>query len=187
MNSLPRKFYSRDTVLVAQDLLGKRIVRRQGKKIISGIIIETEAYRHNDDSASHAFRRKTERNRAMFEEVGRAYVYFTYGMYFCFNVVARNPKVEAGAVLIRAVYPEKGLEIMKINRGKSDEKNLVDGPAKFTQAFSITKKHYGLDLTNDKELYISEGIKKQGKIIAGPRIGIRTALDNMWNFKMELN
>jgi DNA-3-methyladenine glycosylase len=187
LNSLPRKFYSRDTVIVAKALLGKRVVRKLGKKTISGIIIETEAYRHKDDSASHAFRRKTERNKAMFEEVGRAYVYFTYGMYFCFNVVAKNPKVDAGAVLIRAIYPEKGLEIMKMNRGKSDERHLADGPAKFTQAFNITKKQYGLDLTSNRELYISEGIKKQGRIIASPRIGIRTALDNLWNFKLELN
>ncbi len=90
MNSLPRSFYARDTVTVAKELLGKKIVRKVGNQRISGIIIETEAYRYKDDPASHAFRRKTERNRAMFEEVGRAYVYFTYGMYFCFNVVAKN-------------------------------------------------------------------------------------------------
>jgi len=105
-------------VTVAKGLLGKRLVRKVGSHKISGIITETEAYRHRDDPSSHAFRRKTERNKAMFEEVGRAYVYFTYGMYFCFNVVARNSKADAGAVLIRAIYPEKGIEIMKKNRGK---------------------------------------------------------------------
>ena len=186
MNSLPRKFYERDTVIVAKELLGKRLVRKIGKETISGIIIETEAYRHKDDSASHAFRRKTERNQAMFEEVGRAYVYFTYGMYFCFNVVARKPHSDAGAVLIRAIHPEKGLEIMKTNRGKTSDKNLTDGPAKLTQAFDISKKHYGLDLTCNKELFISEGVDRKGKIIASPRIGIRTALDKMWNFKIEI-
>jgi len=186
LNSLPRKFYARDTVIVAKELLGKQLVRKIGKKTISGIIIETEAYGHKDDSASHAFRRKTERNRAMFEEVGKAYVYFTYGMYFCFNVVARKPSVDAGAVLIRAIHPEKGIELMKINRGKESERNLADGPAKLTQAFDISKKHYGLDLTCNKELYISNGLAKQGKIISAPRIGIRTALDNLWNFRIEM-
>ncbi|MEJ2259252.1 MAG: DNA-3-methyladenine glycosylase, partial [Nitrosopumilaceae archaeon] len=120
MSFLPREFYARDTVIVAKKLLGKKLVRKIGNKKISGIITETEAYKHKDDPASHAFRNKTDRNRAMFEEVGRAYVYFTYGMYFCFNVVARNPKTEAGAVLIRAIHPEKGIEIMKQNRGKDD-------------------------------------------------------------------
>ena len=118
LSLLPRKFYSRDTVTVAKELLGKKLVRKIGAQTISGIITETEAYRHSDDPASHAYRKKTERNKAMFEEVGKAYVYFTYGMYFCFNVVARNQKVEAGAVLIRAIHPEKGKEIMIKNRDK---------------------------------------------------------------------
>jgi len=185
LNSLPRSFYARNTVTVARGLLGKRIVRKVGTQRISGIITETEAYRHKDDPASHAFRRKTERNRAMFEDVGRAYVYFTYGKYFCFNVVARNPKVEAGAVLIRSIQPVKGIDIMKKNRGKSDEMNLTNGPAKLTQALDITRKQYGVDLTRDSNLFIAEGLQKQGKIIAKPRIGIKTALDNLWNFKIS--
>lgn len=171
---------------MAKALLGKKIVRRVRNQTVSGIITETEAYRYKDDPASHAFRRKTERNRAMFEEVGRAYVYFTYGMYFCFNVVARSPKYDAGAVLIRAIHPEKGIEVMKKNRNKDTEKNLVNGPAKLTQALDITKKHYGLDLTCNRELLIEEGLETIGEIFAGPRIGIRKALDNLWNFKLEL-
>ena len=186
MNSLPRSFYARDTVTVAKGLLGKRLVRKTGNQRISGIITETEAYRHKDDPASHAFRRKTERNKVMFEEVGRAYVYFTYGMYFCFNVVARNSKFEAGAVLIRTIHPEKGIDIMKKNRGKNNERNLTDGPGKLTKALDITKKQYGVDLTKNSELFITEGLQKRSKIIASPRIGIKTALDNLWNFKILL-
>jgi len=186
LNSLPRSFYARNTVTVAKELLGKKLVRKVGNQQISGIITETEAYRHQDDPASHAFRRKTERNKAMFEEVGRAYVYFTYGMYFCFNVVARNPRVKAGAVLIRAIHPEKGIDIMKKNRGKINEKNLTDGPAKLSQALDITKKQYGVDLTRNSELFITKGLQKQ-KIIATHRIGINTALDNLWNFKIQIN
>ena len=182
MTILPREFYSKDTVTVAKNLLGKRIIRKIGRHEISGIITETEAYRHKDDPASHAFNKITERNKVMFEEVGLAYVYFTYGMYFCFNVVARTPKKKAGAVLIRAIVPEKGIKIMEKNRGGKHLKNLSDGPAKLTQALNITKEHYGLDLTKKSNLYIAEGIKPE-KIIASPRIGITKATDKLWNFK----
>ncbi|HUT06735.1 MAG TPA: DNA-3-methyladenine glycosylase [Nitrosopumilaceae archaeon] len=186
MSLLPRSFYQRDTVTVAKGLLGKKLVRKIGNQRISGIITETEAYRHKDDPASHAFRRKTERNRAMFEEVGRAYVYFTYGMHFCFNVVARHSKADAGAVLIRSIYPEKGIEIMKKNRGKENEKILTDGPAKLAQAFDITKKQYGIDVTKKSELFITYGLPRPRKVTVGPRIGISTALENLWNFKIDI-
>lgn len=186
MTTLPRTFYSRDTITVAKSLLGKKIVRKIGKHEISGIIIETEAYRHRDDPASHAFRKITERNKVMFDEVGKAYVYFTYGMHYCFNVVARNSKFEAGAVLIRAITPEKGIEIMEKNRGTKDMKKLTDGPAKLTQALGITKEHYGVDLTVDSKLFIVEGVKRPRKIIASPRIGIKNATDKLWNFKIAI-
>ncbi|AFS81154.1 DNA-3-methyladenine glycosylase [Candidatus Nitrosopumilus koreensis AR1] len=159
MNTLPRRFYLQDTVIVAKNLLGKKIIRKIGRTEISGIITETEAYRHKDDPASHAFSKITDRNKVMFGEVGMAYVYFTYGMYYCFNVVAKNPRVGAGAVLIRAIEPEKGKKEMLKNRNKTDMKNLTNGPAKLTQALGITKEHYGVDLTKNSKLYITEGIK----------------------------
>ena len=186
MTILPRTFYSRDTITVAKSLLGKKIVRKIGNHEISGIIIETEAYRHRDDPASHAFRKITERNKVMFDEVGKAYVYFTYGMHYCFNVVARNSEFEAGAVLIRAIIPEKGIEIMEKNRGIKDLEKLTDGPAKLTQALGITKKHYGVDLTIDSKLFIADGVKRPGKIIASPRVGIKNATDKLWNFKISI-
>ena len=186
MNILPREFYLQDTVKVAKNLLGKRIVRKIGMQEISGIITETEAYRHKDDPASHAFRKITDRNKAMFGDVGMAYVYFTYGMYYCFNVVARHPETEAGAVLIRAIEPEKGIKIMQKNRQISNMKNLTNGPAKLTQALEITKEHYGVDLTKHSKLFITEGIKKQKKISAYSRIGIKEAIDKLWNFKIEI-
>jgi len=186
LSTLPRSFYARNTVTVAKELLGKKLVRKINNCKISGIITETEAYRHKDDPASHAFRRKTDRNKVMFGEVGISYVYFTYGMYFCFNVVARNSKFKAGAVLIRAIQPEKGLDIMKKNRGIKDEKNLTNGPAKLSQAFGITKKHYGVDLTRDSNLFITKGLQTKRKIISAPRIGIKDGLDNLWNFKIQI-
>ena len=186
LNTLPRKFYLQDTVEVAKKLLGKKIVRKiKGLEII-GIITETEAYKQKDDPASHAYKRKTERNRAMFEEVGKAYIYFTYGMYYCFNVVARNPKIEAGAVLIRSIEPVKGIEIMQENRKKVGLKDLTNGPAKLAQALQITKEQYGVDLTKNDKLFITEGIKTSGKITSGPRIGIREATEKMWNFKIKV-
>ena len=184
MTILPREFYSKDTVDVAKDLLGKKIIRKIGRQQISGIITETEAYRHKDDPASHAFNRITERNRVMFENVGTAYVYFTYGMHHCFNVVARNPKIAAGAVLIRAIKPEKGITIMQENRGDVSLKNLANGPAKLAQALAITKEHYGIDLIKNSKLHIAEGIKPKG-ITASPRIAITKAADKLWNFKMQ--
>lgn len=170
---------------VAKNLLGKKIIRTIGQNKISGIITETEAYRHNDDPASHAFRKITDRNKAMFEEVGFAYVYFTYGMYFCFNIVAKNPKSAAGAVLIRAIKPESGIKIMQKNRGNPSLKNIANGPAKLAQALDITKEQYGIDLTKKSEIYITEGIKIK-KIISSPRIGITKAVDKLWNFKIEI-
>jgi len=127
LNILPREFYSKNTVTVAKELLGKKIVRRIGKHEMIGIISETEAYRHKDDPASHAHRKITQRNKAMFGDVGISYVYFTYGMHYCFNIVARHPKTKAGAVLIRAIQPEKGIEVMQKNRKMTDLRNITNG------------------------------------------------------------
>ncbi len=184
MNTLPRKFYEQDTVKVTKNLLGKRIVRKIGRQEISGIITETEAYRHKDDPASHAFRRVTERNKAMFGDVGMAYVYFTYGMYYCFNVVAKHPRTAVGTVLIRAIEPEKGIKVMQKNRKNGDMKNLTNGPAKLTQALEITKEYYGVDLTKHPKLFITDGIKPK-KISASTRIGIKETTEKMWNFKIK--
>ena len=183
MNILPKKFYQRDTVVVAKDLLGKKLVRRIGNYEMSGIIIETEAYRHKDDPASHAFRKITDRNRVMFEEVGMAYVYFTYGMHYCFNIVAKKSKIPAGAVLIRGINPEKGITRMEKNRDVKNLKNLTNGPAKLTQALEITKQHYGMDLTKKSEIYIEDGLKIK-KIKKSTRVGIKNGKEMLWNFKI---
>ena len=185
MNKLPRSFYSRDTVLVARQLLGKILVRNYKGNTIAGIIVETEAYRRNDP-ASHTYIGKTERNKAMFGEVGRAYIYIIYGVHYCVNAVARSGKYEAGGVLIRALKPETGLDIMKRNRQTKNFKNLANGPAKLTQALMITQKQYATDLTKAGDLFIAEGLAHQPKIQAGPRIGISKARDKMWNFKIDL-
>lgn len=187
MKPIPRTFYKRNTVEVAKDLLGKVLVRNMGGKIISGVIVETEAYGYKDDPASHSFRGKTERNKAMFEEVGKAYVYFTYGMHYCVNAVARDVDSGAGAVLIRALVPKHGLEFMVRQRKTHDISNLTNGPAKLSQALKITKKQYGEDLTKRSSLYIAEnGIKIVG-IASVPRIGIKNATDKLWNFRTTIS
>lgn len=186
MSRLDRDFYAQDTAEVARQLLGKMLVRKIGRQTVSGIITETEAYRHADDPASHAYRDITDRNKAMFGPVGHAYVYFTYGMHYCVNVVARSRDYRAGAVLIRALKPYEGIDIMLKNRKVHDISNLTNGPAKLTIALDITKKQYGEDLVNSKSLYIAEGPKLDQRIIAGPRIGIKQATDKLWNFKIKI-
>ena len=188
MKVLARSFYARDTVDVAKDLLGKILVRKINGNTISGIIVETEAYRYKDDPASHTFGGMTGRNKAMFGPVGQAYVYFTYGMHFCVNAVAKSPDFEAGAVLLRSLVPKQGLDFMSRQRKTDDVSNLTNGPAKLTQALMITKKEYGEDLTKKSSLYITDGFEiKKSDILSGPRIGIKKATDKMWNFKTTKN
>lgn len=179
---LARKFYEQDTVDVARNLLGKVLVRKIGKTTVSGIITETEAYRQADDPASHAYRGITPRNQAMFGNVGCTYVYFTYGMYHCLNVVARSQKHRAGAVLIRGLQPMTGIDTMIKNRKTDKITNLTSGPGKLTIALDITKKQYGEDLVRSSKLYITEGVTPD-RIIASPRIGIRLGVDKKWNFR----
>ena len=181
---LDKKFYERETVTVAKQLIGKTLTRKFRGKKLSGIITETEAYRGKDDLASHAATKMTERNKVMFGPVGKSYVYFTYGMYFMLNVVAKSKKQNAGAVLIRGIYPQKGVNIMKKNRKIEDLRKLTDGPGKLTRALNITMNQYGVDLTKNLGLTISDGIKIK-KITQKSRIGISKGLDKQWNFSIQ--
>ncbi|MCZ6582357.1 MAG: DNA-3-methyladenine glycosylase [Thaumarchaeota archaeon] len=185
MKTLLRTFYARDTIIVAKDLLGKQLVRKVDHKVISGEIIETEAYRYEDDPASHSYVGKTERNQVMFGQVGISYVYFTYGMHYLMNVVAKSHKYKSGAVLIRALSPKLGIKTMKKNRKTNTILNLTNGPAKLAQALQITKKQYGEDLTKISSLFITEGnsVDKR-KIISRPRIGIKKGTEMLWNFSL---
>ena len=185
MKALPRKFYMRNTIHVAKKLLGKTLVRRVGKQTLTGIIIETEAYMGKNDPASHAARKKTERNKVMFGQVGYSYVYFTYGMHYCLNVVAKKEEDESGAILIRSIQPQQGIKIMVKNRKTNVISNLVNGPGKLTQAMQITTKQYNIDLTKNSTLFISDGIKPT-KILTKSRIGIKVGIDKPWNFSFQI-
>ena len=172
MKVLPRSFYRRDTGKVAKELLGKVLVRYWRGKRLSGRIVEVEAY-FEDDPASHAFRGETPRNKPMFEEEGRAYVYFIYGNHYCLNVVTERAGV-AGAVLIRALEPIEGIKLMQRAREVPGIENLTNGPGKLTQAFRIGKKENRADLVRG-DLVIEEGKKEKFKIVATGRIGITEA------------
>ena len=179
-------FYQRPTEVVAKDLVGKKLVRtiRNNKKHfrLAGIIVETEAYGYSDDLASHAYVGPTDRNKVMFGNVGRAYVYFTYGNHFCLNVSARRSKAEAGAVLIRGIEPVEGVELMRQFRPVDDIFSLTSGPGKITQALNITSSLNGTDMTNpESEIYIESGKRPKG-IVTTPRIGITRAMDKEWRF-----
>ncbi len=158
---LTHDFYNRHAVEVARDLLGKTLVLGNQR----GIITETEAYRGEDDEASHAFRGITKRSQIMFGPPGHAYVYMIYGMYYCFNIVTEVVG-QASAVLIR------GLRL---------ENEHVDGPGKLCRALGINREHNGIDLINNDNFYLTEGIK-QPTYQTTPRIGIRKAIDKPWRF-----
>lgn len=189
-SKLSPSFYLRPTITVAKDLLGKRIMKRSGRMILSGIIVETEAYRHHDP-ACHAFRGMTERNKVMFNQGGFLYVYFTYGMHYCANVVTYKEGY-GEAVLIRAVEPLEGIRAMMKNRGFSadDRKqllNVTNGPAKFSRAFGLTTKHSGLDLCGDVVFIVDADPMSRSHIVATTRIGIRTATEKKWRFYIKDN
>lgn len=141
---LPRRFYDRDTLLVARELLGKRLVRVLRGKRLSGIIVETEAYIGEEDKASHAARGRTLRNQVMYGPPGHAYIYFVYGMHYCLNVVAEREGF-AAAVLLRALVPQEGDEDM-LRRRSGRKDTLADGPAKLCQALAIDRRLNGMDL-----------------------------------------
>jgi DNA-3-methyladenine glycosylase len=181
------EFYARSTAVVARDLLGNTLVRliscnSNKTKRISGIIVETEAYGFTNDPASHAFRGLTFRNSAMFGDVGRAYIYFTYGSQFCVNVSARSSKVKAGAVLIRALQPLEGIDEMKAFRKTDKILSMTSGPGKLSQALNIDRSLNGYDVTNpNSDLHIEYGINP-ALIVQTGRIGIRRGRGKKWRF-----
>ncbi|HUV04592.1 MAG TPA: DNA-3-methyladenine glycosylase [Armatimonadota bacterium] len=181
---LPRSFYLQDTVEVARQLLGKALVHHTDGGVVAGRIVETEAYLR-DDPACHASRGITRRNAVMFGQPGHAYIYFTYGMYFCFNAVTA-PEGIGEAVLVRAAEPLEGIEIMTRNRGTVKLTNLASGPGKLCRAFALDRRHNGLDLT-DGDLVIVDDGWRPGKIVTASRVGIRHAADKPWRFYIAGN
>ncbi len=189
---LNRNFYTREVLKVAQELLGKILVKDENGIILAGRIVEVEAYDGAIDEAAHTYIGKTKRNEIMFNEGGYFYVYFTYGAHYCCNVVT-GKKGHGTAVLIRALEPVEGTDIMIANRfgrnliNDKEKYNLTNGPGKVCRAFSITKNHYGIDLTGDR-IYILNQPKINSKdIIIGRRIGIKKSVQLPWRFYIKDN
>ena len=178
-SKLPISFYNQDTISLAKSLLGKILVREIDGAVLSGRIVKTEAYLH-DDPACHASRGMTPRNKPMFGEPGYTYVYFTYGFHYCLNIVS-GKKGTAEAVLIRALIPIDGIDIMQKNRNKENLKDLCSGPGKLTQALGINKANNLTKLTGDI-IYLADAEYKVKEMIEKPRIGIKEAVDKLWRF-----
>jgi DNA-3-methyladenine glycosylase len=175
---LRRAFYERPTVEVARDLVGKVLVHGAA----AGIIVETEAYPGRDDLASHSARGITDRTRVIFGPPGHAYVYLIYGVYPCLNLVA-EPDGQPGCVLLRAIEPVSGIELMQSRRPAARKpEELASGPGKLTRALGITMAHYGADVTRGP-LTVHQAAEPQTfEIVATPRINISHCADLPYRF-----
>lgn len=189
---LPKEFYTRSNVLlIARELLGKLlVVPHESGKRVSGMIVEVEAYRGPEDRASHAYGgRRTRRTETMYQSGGLAYVYFVYGMYNQFNVVT-NTRDIPHAILVRALEPVEGLEIMRTRRHQQPDRNLTNGPGKLCIALGIDRQLDKADLLGDR-VWIEDYLKvSRGRILKGPRIGIDYAgewVETPWRFWIKGN
>jgi DNA-3-methyladenine glycosylase len=183
---LSRNFYNRSTLIVARELMGARLVRiLDGQKLV-GLITETEAYISQNDLACHAKAGITARTKVMFGEAGHAYVYFTYGNHWMLNVVTEREGFPA-AVLIRAIQPIEGVEVMLERRNGRD----TFGPGKLCQAMGITKNENGVDLTKKNSgLWVEAGVKVSNSLVTkGPRVGLNNTpepwLSKPWRFLVK--
>ncbi|UCH64349.1 MAG: DNA-3-methyladenine glycosylase [Ignavibacterium sp.] len=189
---LKRAFYTKDVLTVASELLGKVLVKNERGKMFSGRIVELEAYDGRTDKAAHTYGGKTKRNEVMFNEGGYLYVYLSYGVHYCCNVVT-GTEGTGTAILIRAVEPLEGVERMIMNRfgkKKLSEKemyHLTSGPGKVCKAFGITKGHSGVDLTGDKIYLMDSVLKKDEKIAVSKRIGITKSAHLPWRYFIKNN
>lgn len=182
MAVLPRRFYARDSLVVAPELVGATLVRRDPAGPIGGVIVEVEAYRGPDDPASHAYRGETPRTRSMFGPPGRAYVYFIYGMHHCVNIVT-GPAGTGQAVLVRALAPTVGLARWRALKPDVPLARAGAGPGLAARALGLTREHDGLDLLGP-ELVVRPR-REEPPIAHGPRIGLSVARDMPWRFWWE--
>ena len=168
---LERSFYRRDTATVAQELLGKIIIRRLKQHVLTGRIVETEAYYGDKDPASRAYRGRKNYNSPMFDDPGRLFIYMVHS-WWLLNIAAHEPG-EVGAVLVRALEPIDGVPVMEDNRGVMDLHNLTSGPGKLTKALDVTKDLHGLDVTEGSaELKIVDGGPEEFQTATSHRIGV---------------
>lgn len=188
---LPRSFYNRPTLQVARELIGTRLVFEKDGQRLGGIITETEAYCGEEDLACHAKAGRTPRTSVMYGPPGHAFVYFTYGNHWMFCPVTCEED-EPEAVLIRAIAPTMGLDVIEARRGNRPRPRWTDGPGKLTQALGINGGHNTLDLTApDAALYIEKGIHiPKERVTISPRIGLNKTLEpwfsKPWRFLADV-
>lgn len=179
---IDRRFFQRDAVTAAEDLIGHYLVRVSGEGVTRARIVETEAYMGEIDDAAHSYKGKTERVRALYGEKGAAYIYLIYGMYNCLNISA-GPEGVPQCILIRAAEPVDGIKLMSKRRKTEKIRNLCSGPGKLCMAMDITRDLYGEDLISGEVLYIEAGEKLPTE--SSKRIGIDYAekcRDKLWRF-----
>ncbi|POM23264.1 3-methyladenine DNA glycosylase [Actinomadura rubteroloni] len=181
---LPRAFFDRPVELVAPDLLGRVLTHDTPSGTVAVRVTETEAYAGPLDPASHAYRGRTPRVEVMFGPPGHAYVYFTYGMHFCVNLVC-GPPGTASAVLLRAGEVVAGAETAAARRLRSSARDLARGPARLCQALGIVREHNGLDVCSGGPLRISSGDSAPASVLSGPRVGVSSAKDVPWRYWIE--
>jgi DNA-3-methyladenine glycosylase len=182
---LPESWFQRDAPVVGLELLNKVLVSRSAdNKVVAGRIIEVEAYTQ-DDPASHTFGGLTPRNRVMFGPPGRLYVYLSYGIHHCANVVTAQDGV-GQALLLRAVVPVSGIDTIRSRRHGRPDRELVDGPGKLCEAFAVDLGHYGTNLTETHSpvTVIHDGMEPPSSPIIGPRVGISKGVDTLWRFRV---
>jgi len=183
---LPRAFFARRAPAVARALLGRVLAHEVDGDVRAGIVVEAEAYRGGGvDPASHTYRGRTARNASMFGPPGHLYVYFTYGMHYCVNLVCEL-EGSGSAVLVRALEPIAGLDAMRAARGVDDWRRLARGPGCVTQALGLDRRHDGLDLSTGR-VWVAGGIRtRRGfPVVTSPRIGIRHGLNRNWRYRLE--
>lgn len=179
-SKLGRDFYLQPTLVVAKSLIGKDFILSRGGRTVSGRIVETEAYIGENDPACHARHGMTKRNAIMYGVGGFTYVYFVYGMHNMLNFVTEDEGIPA-AVLIRALEPLDGVDIMKSRRNRGDVGELTNGPGKLCRAFGVTVKDTGIDLTGEVAYVIDSGYRPF-RIARTSRIGIRNGREKLWRF-----
>ena len=185
MRPFPKSFYERDPAKVARELLGKVLVHRSPEGTTSGKIVETEAYFGRGDPASRASRKRTKLNELMWWRGGLAFIYMVHAKWM-FNVTAEREGTP-GAVLIRALEPLDGIELMKSRRGVEDKKLLTSGPGRLTQAMGITYDHHKLDLTRSRVLTVLDDASTNFKIARSHRIGVSADLKQELRFFIHGN
>lgn len=185
---VPREFFGEDTLSVARNLLGQRLVSEMPDGRAAGVIVETEAYLGEKDDAAHSYKGKSERVRVQYGPAGMAYIYMIYGMYDCLNITS-GPLGLPEVVLIRALEPVEGIGLMARRRKTDKPMNLCSGPGKLCRALGIDRRLYGTDMCREGPLYVEAGWQPE-RIEASKRVGIDYAVqsrDELWRFAIAGN